>query len=78
MTLGPNSELETVALVLTKEQARRLRAIVAVRKTAHRRTSLSEVGREIVELGLAEISRAPLTGFTSTSEIASSATKKVA
>lgn len=56
MSLADQSSLEVVSLVLTKEQARRLREMRDTQKSDHRRVSLSDVAREVVEAGLVVIS----------------------
>ena len=52
MALSPDSTLETASFVLTKDQVRRLRALRDLRQSDHRRISLSDVMREVVEEGL--------------------------
>lgn len=52
MALSPESELETASFVLTKDQVRRLRAIRELQASDHRRVSLSDVARDVVEEGL--------------------------
>lgn len=56
MALAKDSNREVLSLILTKEQARRLRAIATLRTTEYQRVSLSDVAREIVALGLDSIS----------------------
>lgn len=57
MPIKVGSDLEKVSLVLTTEQVRRLKAIATMRGTQWRRVSLSDVGREVVEAGLATVSQ---------------------
>ena len=52
MALSESSELKTESLVLTKDQSNRLRRIRDSRRTAVNRVSLSDIAREVVELGL--------------------------
>ncbi len=56
MALSENSGLQTITLVLTKSQTRRLRALAALRSTEWRRVSISDVAREVVEEGLPVVS----------------------
>ena len=63
MPVNRSGELETISLVLTKDQARRLRGIAAAFTTKHHRVSVSDVGREVVEAGLRTISHTPFTTF---------------
>lgn len=56
MALGEGSELETFSTVLTKDQVRRLKAIKDSRSAAHRRVSVADVAREVVEAGLVVVS----------------------
>ena len=57
MPLAKNTDLQVITLVLTKDQARRLRQLRDDRKrTPHSQVSLSDVTREVVEAGLAVIS----------------------
>lgn len=63
MPVHADSEYETVSLVLTKEQTRRLRAMSEARTTRMRKVKISEVGREVVEAGLGQFDRARNTGF---------------
>lgn len=59
MPVPRSSDLETVSLVLGKDQVRRLRALHALRSSAWSRVSFSEIAREVVEAGLVAILRAP-------------------
>lgn len=52
MPITETSELKVVSLNLTKDQDRRLRALSALETTSHRRTSISDVAREVVDLGI--------------------------
>ena len=56
MALNPDGDLETASFVLTKEQVRRLRALRDLRHSTHRRVTLSDIAREVVEEGLSVIS----------------------
>ncbi len=64
MALSENSGLQTITLVLTKSQTRRLRALAALRSTEWRRVSISDVAREVVEEGLPAVSAARDTAFS--------------
>jgi hypothetical protein len=61
MALAKTSRLETVSVILTKDQACRLRSLAALRSTDLRRVSISDVAREVVEQGLRVILHAPHT-----------------
>lgn len=51
--------LETIALVLTKEQVDSLRTIARMRRSVVKAPTVSEVAREVIALGLAQFLRAP-------------------
>lgn len=61
MPIKTGGGLETISLVITEEQARRLRALRDSQKTASRRISLSDIAREVIEAGLNEVSFVALT-----------------
>lgn len=48
-------ELQTIAVVLTKDQVRRLRDLAAARSTATNRMSVSATARDVVERGFATL-----------------------
>lgn len=73
MALAPDSTLETVSLVLTKDQVRRIRALQELQRSTHRRISLSDVAREVVEEGLVVISRGPNIAFAASRDSESDA-----
>lgn len=56
MALGESSELATFSTVLTKDQVRRLKAMRDARSATHRRVSVADIAREVVEAGLVVIS----------------------
>ena len=58
MPVPRDSDFQTVSLVLTKGQVRRLRAIVDSRRTENVRPSFSEVARDIFGTGLDQITHA--------------------
>ena len=68
MALAPDSDLETVSLVLTKDQVRRLRALHDFQRTNHRRVSMSDIAREVVEEGLRVVLFAPNIALTASME----------
>jgi hypothetical protein len=68
MALSPDSDKETVCYVLTKEQAKRVRALAELRSTPHRTVALSEVAREVVAAGLEAILRADHGSFGSSTD----------
>jgi hydrogenase maturation factor len=57
MALATSSGLETFSTVLTKDQVRRLRLIQSARSADHKRVSMADIAREVVEAGLVEIAR---------------------
>ena len=57
MPVPADSDLKTVAIVVTKEQDRRIRARRDSLTTPLRRVSLSDVYREVIERGLEALSR---------------------
>ncbi len=59
MSLSESSTLQTVSFVLTKDKVRRLRAIRELQASDHRRVSLSDVARDVVDKGLESFSPAP-------------------
>lgn len=56
MPIRTGGGLETISLVITEEQARRLRALCDSQKTASRRISVSHIAREVIDAGLKEVS----------------------
>ncbi len=52
MALSKHSDMEVISLILLKEQTGTIRDIAKARTTRHQKVSISDVGREIVELGL--------------------------
>ena len=68
MTLAENSDLQTISLILTKDQVRKLKEIRDVQHVDHRRVSLSDVGREVVAAGLLMFSHARNIGFSASAK----------
>lgn len=64
MPIKTSGGLETVSVMLTSEQARRLRALREMRSSDHCRVSLSDVAREVVEAGLLKVSAPTVTVST--------------
>lgn len=63
MPVHPDSTFETVSLVLTKEQVRRLRAMRDAENGELRRVSFSDIGRVVVDVGLKVLFRRSITGI---------------
>jgi len=68
MALKTSGGLETVSLVLTAEQLKRLRLIRDFRRSEVNRVSLSDVAREVVAEGLRSISLVPHSDFVASDE----------
>lgn len=68
MALREDGDLAALSLVLTREQAGRLRSLATARSSKHRKVSISDVAREVVEAGLELVFRAPNTGIDGTAE----------
>jgi hypothetical protein len=63
-----DGDYKTMALVLTTDQTKRLRALAELRSTKMQRTSISEVAREVVEAGLAKVSSARYSDLTASGD----------
>jgi hypothetical protein len=63
MALSKDSDMETMSLILLKEQTGTIRAIAKARTTRHQKVSISDVGREIVALGLETYLSRPYIGI---------------
>lgn len=64
MALAANSDLTKESFIITKEQARRLRALRDLRKTPSNRINLSDIAREVIEAGLNEVTLVSVTVST--------------
>lgn len=64
MALAEDGGLETFSTVLTKDQVRRMRRIKDARSSNHKRVSLADVARDVVEAGLVVISLGQNIGFS--------------
>lgn len=54
MALSKQSDREVMSLILLKEQSNAIRTIAKALSTPHKSVGISDVGREIVALGLRE------------------------
>lgn len=61
MALAANSDLTKESFIITKEQARRLRALRDLRKTPTNRINLSDIAREVIEAGLDKVTLVTIT-----------------
>lgn len=68
MATTKRSAYQTAGVVLTRDQMRRLDALRAARSTPVRIVSRSELLREIVEIGLNDISPAPNSILTTSTD----------
>jgi hypothetical protein len=64
MALKENGDLVKVSLILTTDQDRRMRQLHQARRTDVNRLSFADIGREVVEAGLAYILDARLSNST--------------
>lgn len=55
MPVRVDGELQTMSLVVSKEQAQRLRALAALRSTKYQKVSISDVVREVIDAGLVQV-----------------------
>jgi len=70
MPLNPDtSRFTVITFNLTREQVERLRQVREERQANHRSVSLSDVARDVVQIGLDHVSRAPFSDNVASEDV---------
>lgn len=68
MPVADTSDKETISLILFKDQAQQLRARAREQTSKYKRVGISEIAREVVDLGLAKYPAVLDTGESTSGE----------